>query len=144
MAKTAVRLENGYRVEAQSRHHQWFIDEPTSEGGSDTAPSPTETVMGALGACVAITMKMYADRKGWKLDRVEIDLENKRLKKEEYPGYTGDSAFVHSITKRITLYGDLDHEQRQRLVEIGGKCPVSRMLTEPAFINDVLLEPQPE
>ena len=144
MASTAVRLENGYQVEAQSRHHQWIIDEPVSEGGTDAAPTPSETVLGALGACVAITIKMYAERKGWKLDRVEIELENKRLKKEEYPAYTGDAPFVHHITKNIMLYGDLDDEQRRRLIEIGKKCPVSRLLTEPTFITDTLLEPQPE
>jgi putative redox protein len=144
MAKTSVRLENGYRVEAQSRDHQWVIDEPVSDGGTDSAPSPTETVMGALGACVEITIKMYADRKGWKLDRVEIDLENKRLKKEEYPAYTGDAPFVHHVTKNIVLYGELDDDQRHRLIEIGRKCPVSRLLTEPTFITDTLLEAQPE
>ncbi|MFN8375636.1 MAG: OsmC family protein [Anaerolineae bacterium] len=140
MAKTSVRLEQGYRAQAQSRHHQWVIDEPTSEGGTDTAPTPSETVMGALGACVAITIKMYAQRKGWKLERVEVDLENKRLKKEDYPAYTGDAPFVHEVTKRIALIGDLDDEQRERLLEIGTKCPVGRLITEPAFINDLLLE----
>jgi len=83
---------------------------------------------------------MYAQRKGWKLERVEVDLENKRLKKEDYPAYTGDAPFVHEVTKRIALIGDLDDEQRARLMEIGTKCPVSRLITEPAFINDMLLE----
>ena len=144
MAKTAVRLDEGYRVQAQSRHHEWVIDEPVSDGGTDEAPSPSETVLGALGACVAITMKMYAQRKGWKLERVEIDLESNRLKKEDYPTYTGDALFVHEIQKRITLHGDLDDTQRRRLMEIGKKCPVSRMFTEPSFMDDILLETQPE
>jgi putative redox protein len=140
MAKASVRLEQGYRVQAQSRHHAWVIDEPLNDGGTDTAPTPSETVMGALGACVAITIKMYAERKGWKLEHIEIALENKRVKKEDYPPYTGDAPFVHNITKQIILHGELDDEQRQRLLEIGRKCPVSRLLTEPAFITDLLVE----
>jgi putative redox protein len=144
MAKTSVRLEDGYRVQAQSRHHAWIIDEPTSDGGSDLAPSPSETLMGALGACVAITIKMYAERKGWKLERIEIALENKRLKKEDYPAYTGDALFVHDITKHIILHGELDDEQRERLLDIGRKCPVSRLITEPAFVSDMLVEALPE
>jgi putative redox protein len=145
MPKAVVQLnQEGYRATIQNRHHTWTIDEPLEKGGTDNAPTPTETAMGALGACVAITIKMYAERKGWKLDRVEVTCDFKRIKKEEYPAYSGDAPFVHVVTKQIVLHGALDNEQRERLMEIGLKCPVSRLMTEPTFVEDQLLEALPD
>jgi putative redox protein len=140
MAKTTVHLTTGYRTENVSRNLLWHTDEPVDAGGTDTAPTPMETLLGAVGGCVAITMKMYAARKGWALEKIEVELEHQRFKKEEYLRYEGDQPFVHEIIKRVTLHGDLNAEQRERLMEIGTKCPVSRLLIEPKVIIDELIE----
>ncbi|NWF70556.1 MAG: OsmC family protein [Chloroflexi bacterium] len=144
MPKTSVHLDQGLRATAQSRNHVWVADEPVSEGGSDIAPTPMEMMLGALGSCVAITIKLYAQRKSWPLEAVDVNVELKRVKKEEYPSYDGPAAFVHLITKQIALYGPLSAEQRERLMEIGTKCPVARVITDPSFITDELLETEPQ
>lgn len=101
--------------------HPRIIDASKEEGGSDLGPNPTRTLEGALAACGAMTMKMYARRKGWDLESVEIRVS--RAKSED----------VHAplaLEKEVQVAGDLDDAQRARLLEIADKCPVHRMLTE--------------
>ena len=97
-------------------------------------------MLGALGACAAITMKMYANRKGWQLDGVEIDLSTERYKAPDYPAYTGEGDFVHEFRQRITIKGDLTPEQKERMMQIAGKCPVHRALTEPNVMIEELVD----
>lgn len=148
MAKTSVSLltEDGFKARIQSRDHVYYADEPIDKGGTDTMATPSEMAMGALGACIAITVRMYADRKKWKIDRVDVDLEMERFKGTEYPAYEGDAGFVHEIRKSIRFTGDLTDEQRERLLEIAGKCPVHRLLALPTFFVEQALaeEENPE
>jgi putative redox protein len=135
MANVNVTLDEGLRTTVQARNHTFYIDEPLPDGGSDAGMMPTEALMGALGACAAITARLYAKRKGWALDRVEIEVSRQRLKVEDYPAYdpekhgVGDT--IHEFRQRMTFYGDLTDEQRARLMEIAAKCPVHRILTDP-------------
>lgn len=140
--KATVTLSRGYRAEVKSGRHVYYVDEPESAGGTDTAPTPTQMVMGALGACMSITMKMYADRKEWPLEKVEIDLDFERFKGSEYEGADPGEAFVHEIRKAIRLYGPLDDDQRERLLDIGSRCPVHRLLATPSYFVD--MEPEPD
>jgi putative redox protein len=140
---TQVRLSDGYETRITTRQHTWHHDEPGGHGGTDLYSTPVEGMLGALGSCLAITMKMYAERKQWPLTAIDIDLSVERLRREDYPAYSGDAAFVHRIQKQVRLHGDLSAEQRERILEIGQKCPVSRMLTEPTFIETSLLENTP-
>ena len=97
--------------------HRLRADEPAGQGGGDTGAGPHELLLGALGACTSMTLRMYAERKGWPLRSVHVAL-------------TGASADgEYAITRTITMSGDLDAEQRQRLLEISDKCPVHRTLT---------------
>jgi putative redox protein len=141
---TTVNLTDGYRTDIHNRDFVWHADEPLDVGGTDTAPTPMETALGALGSCVAVTMKMYAQRKGWPLTGVEVKLSMERLKAVDYAPYQGDAPFVHRLVKQIELYGDLTPEQRQRITEIGEKCPVARLITEPSFIETELLTAEPQ
>jgi putative redox protein len=145
MPKATVHLNqaDGYRVTVNSRHHQYFIDEPTQDGGTDVAPTPTETVMGALGACIAITIKMYAERKQIPLESIEIALDFERFSGKDYPAYAGDELFVHEIRESIVLHGALTADQKDRLLEIAGKCPVARLIALPTFWKQDLLEALP-
>lgn len=107
------------------RHHSITTDEPEASGGQDRGPSPAELLLGALGACVAMTLTMYAGRKGWDLGGVHVELSGK------------DEQGVYVVDRRLTFGAPLTDEQRQRLGEIAGRCPVSRRLTGPVEIRSI-------
>ena len=97
--------------------HRLRADERADKGGDDNGPEPHELLAAALGSCTAMTLKIYAERKGWPLRDVRVQLT----------GGTADGKYA--ITRQLTLTGELDAEQRQRLIEIAEKCPVHKTLT---------------
>ena len=103
--------------------HRLRADEETGTGGGDTGAGPHELLLGALGACTSMTLRMYAARKGWPLTSVHVALNG------------GAVEGRYAITREITLTGELDAEQRQRLLEIADKCPVHRTLTGEVMIE---------
>ncbi|MEO1288512.1 MAG: OsmC family protein [Chloroflexota bacterium] len=142
---TVILPKEGYKTTIYSGNHIYHSDEPIEDGGTDQAPTPTQMIMGALGSCIAITMRLYADRKGWALDGVEIELDFERFKGKDYPAYDGDERYVHEITKKITLQGALTEDQRERIIEIGGMCPVHRLIASPTFfVEEVIAQEQSE
>jgi uncharacterized OsmC-like protein len=137
MTQAKLTLTEGFKPAIQIRDHVVYADEPISDGGTDQAPTPVELVGAALLACAAITAKLYAQRKGWALTGVEIDLDMRRYKMGEYPGSeTGE--LVNTFAQTMTFTGDLDESQRQRLLEIAGKCPVHRILTSRNVMEEYL------
>ncbi len=96
--------------------HRLRADEEPAKGGDNSGPAPHELLLAALGSCTAMTLKVYAERKGWPLQDVRVTLN----------GATGEGGLV--ITRDIVLDGNLDAEQRQRLIEIADKCPVHKTL----------------
>ena len=115
-----------YHTKIAAGAHQMTADEPKSVGGQDLGPGPYEFVLSGLGACTVMTLRMYADRKKWPLDKVTLHLE---MKKET------DATM---ITRHLLVEGDLDDEQRSRLVEIADKCPVHKTLEGDIKIQTVL------
>ncbi|HTJ65058.1 MAG TPA: OsmC family protein [Alphaproteobacteria bacterium] len=105
--------------------HLLFADEPEALEGKNTGPTPTDLVLMALGACTAITCRMYAARKGWQIDRFAVRLRY-------------DSPDHMSISRTIELDGPLDAEQRQRILQIAEKCPVHKMLTQTVTVATAL------
>ena len=103
--------------------HQWGADEPASLGGGDAAPPPVALLLSSLGACTSITLKMYAQRKGWPLDEVRVTLS---MQKE------GDGT---AIDRQIVLTGNLSDEQQERLLQIANACPVHKILSNPISIR---------
>ena len=99
----------------------FFADEPKALGGGGTAPTSYEYLLGALGACTSITLRMYAERKGWPLKHVGIELSHEKRENDE-------GKKIDWIEKKISLQGELSDEQITRLKEIADKCPVSRTL----------------
>ena len=97
--------------------HRLIADEPVESGGDDAGLSPHEFLLAALGSCTAMTVRVYAERKQWPLRTVEV-----RLTQEKRDG-------VHVLSRTLHVEGDLDDEQRQRLLEIAQKCPVHKTLT---------------
>ena len=132
MHGTTVRTQGGHKTTISAREHLWYADSPVEDGGTNAGPTPEEMLLGALGACAAITAKMYASRKGWPLEDVVIVLDMERKPLENVP-------FAHQLTEQIQLIGDLTDEQRVRILEIMGRCPVRRAVTNPlAFVEQIL------
>jgi putative redox protein len=117
---TSVHVEAAGGAFAQNivvRHHRFVCDEGTEVGGADGGPGPTELLLGALGACVAMTLKMYAGRKGWETGSIQVDLTSR------------DENGIFIVERRLIFGAPVTDEQRARLTEIAGKCPVSRRIT---------------
>jgi uncharacterized OsmC-like protein/alpha/beta superfamily hydrolase len=112
--------------------HRLHADEPEAAGGSDTGPSPYELLMAALGACTSMTLRMYAGRKQLPLTHVEVKLRQARNYAEDCANCEQQDAKMNGMDREITLEGDLDAAQREKLLEIADKCPVHRIL-EPSI-----------
>ena len=133
MGKIVVRSEQGYRTAINIRQHTIIADELIQDGGTDTGPTPMEILLGTAGACIAVTTRAYAKRKGWSLDNISVELEMERFKREDYPAYRGTAPFIHEIREHITFEGNLTEAQRQQLLTVAGKCPVHLTLENPVF-----------
>ncbi len=110
------------------RHHL-LADEPVAAGGGDTGPGPYEYLLMALGACTSMTLRLYAKRKTWPLERVVVRLRHQKIHAKDCIDCETKEGKLDLIERRIELIGPLDGEQRQRLMEIADMCPVHRTLT---------------
>ena len=120
-----------------SDDHAWLADEPKAVGGANLGPDPYEHLLAALGTCTSMTIRMYANRKGWPLEDISIDLRHSREHASDCEDCEGGGAKIDVITRFIALHGPLDAEQRQRLLEIADRCPVHRTLE-----NDIRIDTQ--
>jgi putative redox protein len=119
-----------------SNNHFMRADEPEKYGGSDLGPTPYDLLLMSLGACTSMTLRMYANRKQLPLEDVRIRLLHERVHAEDCVDCNHS---IERITRRITLVGDLDEEQRQRLLEIADRCPVHRSLeNEPRIVTELV------
>jgi uncharacterized OsmC-like protein len=108
--------------------HELAADEPASVGGADTGPSPYELLLASLGACTAITVRMYADRKGWPLRNATVRLRHERIHARDCADCETGTGMLDHIERQIHFDGDLTGEQRARLMDMAGRCPVHRTL----------------
>ncbi|WP_165396061.1 OsmC family protein [Flavobacterium sp. J27] len=108
-----------YKTEIQAKNHIIISDEPEELGGGNFGFTPTELLESSLAACTSMTIRMYADKKEWNLDKVEVKINFKR----------NISTQQVTFKKEITLFGNLNEEQKQKLLEMGSKCPIERMIT---------------
>jgi len=118
--------------------HRLVADEPLDAGGLDGGPGPYDLLLAALGACTSMTVRLYADRKGIALRRVEVRLRHFRVYATDCAECEAREGMVDHIDREITLDGDLTAEQRARLMDIADKCPVHRTLTSEINIRTVL------
>lgn len=138
--QVAVSLGNeGYTAEVVAGKHLMLADEPEEVGGNDFGPSPYEFVSAGLGACTAMTLRMYADRKEWDLQKVVVHLNHEKDYPEEVSDEDNKKKISH-ITRVIEVHGELDDDQRKRLLEIANKCPVHKTLSETPVIKTMLMK----
>ena len=120
-----------FGTEVHTRTHRFIADEPKSYGGDDSGPTPYDLLNAALGTCTAMTMKMYADKKGWPLEGVTVQVTHERNHRDECDHVEAmkEGRQMQALNRRIELHGDaLDEDQRRKIVEIADKCPVHRTL----------------
>ena len=108
--------------------HRLRADEPESFGGDDSGPGPYDLVLAGLGACTSMTLRLYAERKGWPMSRVTVTLGHEKVHAEDCADCETRSGSLDRIERRLSIEGELNDEQRARLVEIANKCPVHRTL----------------
>ncbi|WP_225307181.1 OsmC family protein [Adhaeribacter soli] len=118
------------KAKVRSGNHTFVVDEPVNLGGEDTGPHPYDLILSALGSCTAITLRMYANRKQWPLEKIETRLQY--FTREKTFATEADFKEIQEIIMLVKLSGNLSEEQVQRLTVIAGKCPVHQSLL-PAF-----------
>ena len=128
MSRLEVLHVERYQHEATARGHSIVVDEPEDVGGQDQGLSPYELLLAALGGCTAITLRMYAQRKGWSLQDVRVSLSHERSHAEDCEQCDSTEGKLDVLRRRIELVGELDEDQREKLREIAAKCPVHRTL----------------
>jgi len=114
--------------------HRLLADEPVAAGGEDTGPGPYDFVLAGLGACTAMTMRLYADRKSLPLERVSVTLKHSKIYAQDCADCETTAGMLDQIDRVIAMEGALDAGQRNKLMEIADKCPVHRTLTSEIHI----------
>jgi putative redox protein len=125
---TASTGPRGFRTEIGVRGHTLLADEPEALGGEDAGPTPYDLLVGALGACTSMTLQMYARRKQWPLREAIVHLRHSRVYAADQEHCADRPARLDRVERELELVGDLTAEQRARLLEIAGRCPVHRTL----------------
>jgi putative redox protein len=118
----------GYTQQIVAGHHRLVADEPRPIG-DDLGPTPYDLLLAGLGACTSMTVRMYANRKGWPLERIRVTLRHSRIHAEDCADCETRAAWIDHIDSDVELIGDLDDTQRQRLLHIAERCPVHQTLT---------------
>jgi|SRR5215471_2978682 len=119
---------NGFAQEITAGRHRLATDEPISAGGTDTGPSPYDLLLAALGSCTSMTISMYARRRAWPLKEVVVYLRHSKIHAEDCANCETKEGMLDRIDRDIELIGDLNQEQRAKLLDIANKCPVHRTL----------------
>jgi putative redox protein len=139
---TVIVAESGsgtYTQRITAGRHELVSDEPQPIG-SDAGPTPYDLLLAALGSCTSMTVRMYAKRRDWPLEQVRVTLRHSRIHAADCADCETRTGVVDHIDLGIELIGDLDEDQRQRLLLIAGRCPVHQTLTSEIDIATKLLD----
>jgi putative redox protein len=131
----------GYRAEVSARGHTLVADEPVALGGTDEGPTPYDLLAAALGTCTAMTIRMFADRRGWPLEGVTVRLTHSREHKLDCEACEARPVGIDQFARTIELAGELTEEQRAGLLRVADRCPVGQTLER--GIRIVPAEPEP-
>ena len=138
MAEVIVSSVGYLKQEIRAGRHLLIADEPLAAGGTDEGPGPYELLLAALGACTSMTLQIYARRKRWPLERVEVSLRHDRIYSQDCEDCVTKEGKITRIERYISLTGELSDEQKGRLLEIAQRCPIHRTLTSEISIKDYL------
>jgi putative redox protein len=127
----------GFTRQIAAGHHRLVADEPPPVG-DDTGPTPYDLVLAGLGACKSMTVRMFADRKGWPLEEIRVTLRHSRIHAKDCADCETANGYIDQIDCDVELTGDLDDTQRQRLLHIAERCPVHQTLTSEIRITTSL------
>ncbi|MCG8374738.1 MAG: OsmC family protein [Balneolales bacterium] len=132
--------EESFKTTLNAGNHSMVADEPLSvEGGKDLGPDPYDYLLMSLGACTTMTIKMYAQRKGWELDDIFIELRHNKRHADDCIGAEEPGSKIDFIEKEVIIKGELTREQKEKLLEISKKCPVHRTLLSEINIESSLV-----
>ncbi len=120
--------QDGFTTQIKAGRHHLLADEPAAVGGKDLGPTPYGYLLAALGACTSMTLRMYAERKKWPLERARVHLEHSKVYSEDCATCESTSGYIDQIDREIELEGPLDEQQKARLLEIADRCPVHKTL----------------
>ncbi|MGE5926980.1 MAG: OsmC family protein [Gemmatimonadota bacterium] len=124
----AARVDGGYRTAITAGPHAVVVDEPVELGGTDDGMTPYQLLLASVASCMALTMRMYADRKAWPLDGASVHVRTAPALAPDREVLAAGAGRVTRLERRIELHGALTEEQRVRLLEIADRCPVKRNL----------------
>ncbi len=143
MAIVNAQLHSGNRATITVRQFSWLADEPQLAGGTDEGPTPYEMLLGALAACITITLRLYAGHKGIPLRGVNVSVEFDRVHAEDCLECDNpEGGMIERIKTKVTLKGTFDDAQRKRLAQVAERCPVHKTLSKGVQIFDsVSFEP---
>jgi putative redox protein len=126
---TVVKSGVGLLQEVEIGPFRLRSDEPLDQGGTGLGPTPYGLLCAALGACTSMTLRMYARSKGWPLEEVIVRVRHDKIYAKDCAECETREGRIDRIEREISLFGELDEAQRERLLEIADKCPVHRTLT---------------
>jgi len=138
MATITLRSGKNFQQHVTAGNHTFVVDEPVKVGGDDAGPNPYDMLLASLASCTAMTLIMYARRKDWPLEGVEITLNHSRIHADDCDHCDEEGTQVDELERHIVLQGDLSADQRERLEYIATRCPVHKTLTTPIHIHDTV------
>lgn len=141
--KVRLNTDDRFRTLITAGNNSIIADEPTSAGGGDEGLSPYELLLASLGACTAMTLKMYVDRKRLPVSAIEVHLSFEKIKPEDCEGFSPDQLasdeLIHYISRLIYVTGDVTAEQQDRLRYVASRCPVHITLHSTPHVEDALI-----
>jgi putative redox protein len=140
MQPVIVRSADSLRNDIEAGPHRMIADEPASAGGTELGPTPYDFLAAALGTCTSMTLRVVAKRENIPLEGVEITVESDRMHAKDCADCLNTTGYIHRFSVAIKLVGNLTPEQRERMLEVAGRCPVNKTLRSEIRIDERLVD----
>ena len=137
-APVIVHSRGSFRTEVEAGSHRFVLDEPVSAGGTDSGPTPYDAVAAGLGGCTAMTLHFYAKRENIPLEGVDVSVVHDREYAKDCADCMTETGHIYRFQITITLHGTLSEEQKKKLLDVAGRCPVAKTLRSEIKIEHAL------